>query len=428
MTAAARDRDEASPLALDLIGANRRMRDTLEMVMRGPARGRYVLADGAQALAVIVNLDGVGAQAEWSRYRALHPERPTIALALDSQPVPGADAIVSKPVQVDRLVEALDRVRAIIGRPAPVPATSSVSSRPPTPAPQERNRSGSAPAGPDLATAAPPVPVAAQPVIPGYRATEFMEERRSLTESDPLDRDPSDAVCGSAADVDADDPVQLRRRFCTSGTAVLECLRVALSLSRTRMRPAEIHLHGNAVMIVEWANASVTTPLSDEQLRALCGTSFAPGMLKAVPSTASGVSPVSGRTTSMEALLWKTALWTYRGRLPAGTPMNERFRLESWPNLTRLLPTPNATRVAALLVRHPMRLPQVAKALSIPQRHVFAFYGAASTIGLIDVPGRVPEADEDGGPPEPHSRRSLLGRIASRLPRDDSGHDAGEGA
>ena len=49
----------------------------------------------------------------------------------------------------------------------------------------------------------------------------------------------------------------------------------------------EIHLHGNAVMIVEWANASVTTPLSDEQLRALCGTSFAPGMLKAVPSTAS---------------------------------------------------------------------------------------------------------------------------------------------
>ncbi|MBK8015688.1 MAG: hypothetical protein IPK20_02560 [Betaproteobacteria bacterium] len=257
MTAAARDRDEASPLALDLIGANRRMRDTLEMVMRGPARGRYVLADGAQALAVIVNLDGVGAQAEWSRYRALHPERPTIALTLDSQPVPGADAVVSKPVQVDRLVEALDRVRTIVGRPAPVAATSSVSSRPPTPAPQERNRSGTAPAP---VTAAPPVQRMAQPVIPGYRATEFMEDRRSLTESDPLDRDPSDAVCGSAADVDIDDPVQLRRRFCTSGTAVLECVRVALSLSRTRTRPAEIHLHGNAVMIVEWSNASVTTP------------------------------------------------------------------------------------------------------------------------------------------------------------------------
>ncbi len=171
MTAAARDRDEASPLALDLIGANRRMRDTLEMVMRGPARGRYVLADGAQALAVIVNLDGVGAQAEWSRYRALHPERPTIALTLDSQPVPGADAVVSKPVQVDRLVEALDRVRTIVGRPAPVAATSSVSSRPPTPAPQERNRSGTAPAAPAPVTAAPPVQRMAQPVIPGYRAT-----------------------------------------------------------------------------------------------------------------------------------------------------------------------------------------------------------------------------------------------------------------
>ncbi len=84
----------------------------------------------------------------------------------------------------------------------------------------------------------------------------------------------------------------------------------------------------------------------------------------------------------VEAFLWKLALYTYRGHLPAGTDLNQPVYLRYWPNLTRFEPTPNAMRIASLLCRQPVPLAFIVRILNIPQKHVFNFYAAANAAGL----------------------------------------------
>jgi hypothetical protein len=121
------------------------------------------------------------------------------------------------------------------------------------------------------------------------------------------------------------------------------------------------------------------------------------------------------RQESGDALLWKLALWTYRGRLPANTHLADRVYLRRWPNLTRFLEIPHALRIAALWTEQSLSPIHVAEALRIPQRYVFAFYGAAYTIGLAGQAKRQadylfqPALEQRGTP-----RLSLL-RIVQRL-------------
>lgn len=84
----------------------------------------------------------------------------------------------------------------------------------------------------------------------------------------------------------------------------------------------------------------------------------------------------------LDAFLWKLALYTYRGYLPEEVNVLEPVYLRYWPNLTRFMPTPNGMRISALLCRQPAKMANIIRVLNIPQRHVFNFYAAASTLGL----------------------------------------------
>ena len=57
-----------------------------------------------------------------------------------------------------------------------------------------------------------------------------------------------------------------------------------------------------------------------------------------------------------DALLWKVALWTARGRVPLGTPLDQPVYLKHWPDLNALTPLPQALRMAALWLNHPLPL------------------------------------------------------------------------
>jgi hypothetical protein len=92
--------------------------------------------------------------------------------------------------------------------------------------------------------------------------------------------------------------------------------------------------------------------------------------------------PLGATWDSVDGFLWQAALWTYQGRLPAGTAVHGRVYLARWPNLTRLVEVPHALRVAALWLAQPVSPAFTAQALAIRQRYVFAFYGAAHALGL----------------------------------------------
>jgi hypothetical protein len=116
-----------------------------------------------------------------------------------------------------------------------------------------------------------------------------------------------------------------------------------------------------------------------------------------------------------DALLWKTALWASRGRVPAGTSLDTPVFLKRWPNMTRLLLFPHALRIAALWVDQPRSLLDTAETLNIPQRHVFGFYSAAHALGLAATSQRAVDTLIEPAPLQRNSRRGLFGSIVNRL-------------
>lgn len=401
-----------APLIVDLIGANQRLRDTLAMVFRGPAHGRCALATGTEAQAVVVNLDGVGADAEWARYRERHPGRPAIVLALDAAPVEHAIAVVAKPVRIDRFIAAIDAVQARLGE--VVPVARAAHSR------QDAPAIAKVEAGPVAVSTPIPAPVRA-PTVTSPRPGPSIDGDDAPTEVRDADgrrrspaRDRWHRVCGSEPDCDLDDPVAAARRRFTGSARLLACVSSAVDASREQATPVHVRLRGQPVIAIDAGRGVAISALSDDQLAVLCGTDLDEHHIDAVPAP----EVIEGATCAIDAMRWKLALWTHRGDLPQDAPLDVRVYLSRWPNLTRLVATPGATRIAALLVRHPMQLARVAEALAIPQRHVFAFFAAASAAGLTGVARRETDHLMAQMPPEPHSRRSLLGRIARRLPHE----------
>ena len=76
---------------------------------------------------------------------------------------------------------------------------------------------------------------------------------------------------------------------------------------------------------------------------------------------------------NLEAFIWKLACWTSMGRYPKAIDHTKPVYLKNWPNFTRLLVTPHALRIAALLVEQPRTMPEIAQKLNIKPQYVFIF-------------------------------------------------------
>ncbi|MEQ1545007.1 hypothetical protein [Methyloglobulus sp.] len=118
---------------------------------------------------------------------------------------------------------------------------------------------------------------------------------------------------------------------------------------------------------------------------------------------------------NMDAFLWKLACWASKGRYPESIEYNLPVYLKSWPNFTRLLITPHALRIAALLIQRPRSMGNLAQALDIKPQYVFVFISAAHAIGLVDQARRT--ADNLVQPPDmpPSKDQKLLGQLIGKL-------------
>lgn len=126
---------------------------------------------------------------------------------------------------------------------------------------------------------------------------------------------------------------------------------------------------------------------------------------------------IAGKPISMEALIWETALYGARGRVPKGTMLDRPVRLKHWPNFTRILLFPEAMRIAALLSEHTYSLTKTAQLLKIDERCIYSFYSAAYALGLVSIAyTEITETEELAVKPLPPVRkRILLNGILERL-------------
>lgn len=86
-----------------------------------------------------------------------------------------------------------------------------------------------------------------------------------------------------------------------------------------------------------------------------------------------------------EEVLWKMALWTSHGRLPAEFNIEQKMHLQSWPNLTRLQRTPHAIQIVAMLNQQAVSVRELLERLPIAQRYIFAVISACHINDLLEI-------------------------------------------
>jgi hypothetical protein len=390
----------ASPLRLGAPGLDGRAAHLLKMFLRGPCQDRAVLADEGEAEAFLIDLDGPKAAERFATLRKSHPHKPIVVLSLRRSVDAGGVFFVQKPVQVREMLAAIERVRALA---------------PPSDTPGIRQMGGDA-------------DVSGMKVIASKEKADASVHKVAML----LDEQGYGTYLGHREEIDPADPKQRKNAYYDPNDHLQSHVQAACRLAFSRKQAIRVETPWKPVTILPqqrlaWVDAE------EAQLRAACAIPFrrfvsleAAGLgqpaAKIERLDADQVAEVLSRqdTTAVDALLWKIALWTSKGRIPCGVDLDHAVRLKRWPNFTRLLVTPHAMRIAALLHQRPCNLFEAARTLGVRQQYVFALFSAAHAQGLVEVQSK-PQVEPGGAEPfdvpsRPEST-SLLRSLLQRLKR-----------
>ena len=421
------------------------------MFFQGPCKSNVVMAGTDDAEACIIDMDGLNADTVLSENRASFPGLPMILLSLSEQNEPGA-IYVQKPIQAKQMLAALDDVRSLLESQRQVPVSQQVEM---------------------IET---PQALELEEVFPGVEAEtdsldamdEFgmddvdldmdvgvtdslMEddieidderplvvfERNKTAEGDVhrsahkaamhLDEESYANFVGTVPDIDVNDPQQVEAAHYNPKKFLQGYVQSAFNLARSKNRILRLNTGWKPIVIFPHSH-EIWVDADDERMRgfsivpvsAISDFSHGPGGSKGISISPFNLKVEGSKQNpemfqSMDAFMWKLALWSSAGRVPASIDLNQPVFLRQWPNLTRFVLVPHSIRIAALLMEQPRPLPDVAKALGIRQQYVFSFFSAAHALGIASQSkqrvARVPVSSKQKKAKAP----GFLGKILKRL-------------
>ncbi|MBT0963685.1 hypothetical protein [Denitromonas iodatirespirans] len=339
-----------------------RSHDMLREFFRVGLKSRCVLVEAPRAQAILIDLDRGDATRRLHDARLRWPNVPIIELSVNHT---NEALFVRKPLRARGMARALLSVR-------------------------RRLRLSDDPVAESVCTAPPAAPVAA--------SVAALEDKSTSQ------------LVGLAQDVPPDDPGAWARAWYAPDDFLQGHLQRAAAQADADGRA--VALSGVwGTWIVPPGNGVVRVDMADRALRSLCVVGLSDSEVRLRPADVDAAADGTRR----DALLWKVALWTARGRVPHGTPLDQPVYLKHWPDLNALAPLPHALRIAALWLDHPQPLLELAGHLGLPQRNVFAVYTACAALGLAGPARRA--ADVLVGAPEltPSGMQALIARLSGRL-------------
>lgn len=444
-------------IRLHALNLNARVRERFEHLFAATSRGAGLLVNESVAEVVLVDLDPPDAATMLAEYRQRHPARPALILARTPPVAMTHDQVLLKPVAIRALLIALQQLRGIVDQSAnasdddthddvdtvviPRRPLREIAARPApvdTPAAAEwgggediptmvipRRASAAAPHGADPTGSSPGDGSATRDVARcaadgGPTLVDEAPGGVSNTATTVHDESLWTDLCGERADVDPGDPNAVAGLWLDGDGMLLPRLAEAARQALDGQRVLELHA-GSSKIVLDGASDYAYADSDEATVRALCaagpdGMAISvqeAGKPKAVLLSRSG-NPTAHWPT-VESAVWQAALWTYRGRLPTGTMLDERIYLSRWPNFTRLVDLPYAQRICALWVEQPLPLAETASLLALPQRYVFALYGATHALGLSGPARRGADHLFETTPAMLVPRRPLLGRLVHHL-------------
>ncbi|MGB5408915.1 MAG: hypothetical protein WBN08_06955 [Thiogranum sp.] len=385
-------------LRVAAVGMDERMRCALQLFFQGHCNNSCALVHEGSAEISIIDLDGYKSQQLLEEHRTRYPGRPLIVLSLKNMQLDGI-VCLRKPLNPQQLLAALRQMKGQMAD----QVTRTETPEPGSGAPEQSVQAASSSA----------VQIRDNPPLAGK---EQRTAQSTHVAAMRLHERNSDAYIGSAPDIDPEDPKQVADAQYDPEDFFQGYLKRALSIAETENRDVRIGNQRGSIRIQRQCK-TISVGMSENLMRTL---SVVPVMNGAVSITRlKGNEPLLASAErhliNSDALLWKTALWASRGRVPCGTSLTEPVYLRQWPNMTRLYAFPHVLRIAALLIREPHSLMGIAKVLSIPQRNVFAFYSATHAIGLTGSAQRAVDKLFEPATVKKHGRHGLLSRLLSRL-------------
>ncbi|MDD5271372.1 MAG: hypothetical protein PHU14_01510 [Methylovulum sp.] len=387
-----------NPLKVALHGMDERSYKMMAMYLQGPCKGAAMVVNGQSAEVDIFDADSLTGQQLLKAHFDKKSPKPVIILSLNEQGLEQG-LRVKKPVKTEDMLSAIAQARGLLGGKAvssPHPASGTMAGREAAPIEAEK------------------------PILKSYVIETDEQKKTSKHEAAmQLNEKSFGAFIGNVAGVDVNDPKQFAKASYNPKDYFQGYVESAYKVSREKNQSRQLNSGWNPLLIFP-DNSEVWLDVDESQLRAFAGLA-----INSTLGSKMSVTPLSQdmahtdrdleRFQSMDAFLWKIACWASKGRYPASIDIRQPVYLKSWPNFTRLLVTPHALRIAALLVQEPRTLPNVAEVLGIKPQYVFVFISAACSLGLAAQVRR--EADVLVSPPEikPNKNQGLLKRILSTL-------------
>lgn len=380
---------ELAPLKVSLHGMDERAMKMFEMFLAGPARGCCVVVPEGQQEAVVVDLDGIGADRLWLDVRRRF-SGPALVLSVREKQLRHS-IWLAKPVRADELISAVARIRTELltlaslqrheariertfketlsapptVKAEPLPTAKSAPSLKPVVEPGKRE------GWQNLLKDKPPVREEGK----AARAAELTLQERRVHE-----------CCGDLTDEVYRDPRRHGDLFFQPEDTLLGAMQEALQAAQAAGSPAAIEGLGQQLIVCP-SRHRIFSEMREPYLRPLCVRSRrqTPMRIRILPLEETPLTASADpRLQRLDAVLWNIALWTSRGRIPQGFSIDAPVSLHAWPNFTRLQITPGAMQIAAIWIKHPTGLRATAERLGLPYRYVFSFFTACLALGLAE--------------------------------------------
>ena len=375
--------NHTSPVKIAALGMEQRTYSTLQLFFHEHCKDNYVLVEENSADISIIDMDGFQARRMLEEHKKHYPNQPSILISLSHDKA--YDAVyIRKPIMLEALSSALLKAKERLQQStikAPTLKTPTVEITP------------------QLQITAPP-PEAAAPLLRNNNVAHnhdshktagqeksgskhFNQYRYSanfLTE----DADLEQINTKLAENFNPDNPIQMAKFQYQPEQTLQGYFQQAYFTALQKQQNVLLKGVWRPITIL-YKSKQLRVEKNFRHLYALSGMLFDKSDVSiTILDNSVDCEPRLHETVlPAEPFLWKLAMRTSRGRVPADTNFTAPIKLIRWPNFTRTIITPHALRIAALWARQPTSLMDTASYLSVPLQHVFMFYTAAVSLNFV---------------------------------------------
>ena len=392
----------SSPIKVALYGMDPRSYKTMELYLKGPCRGVAIVVNEAEAEIDIIDADFATAGEILENRRRQTPQRPIVLMSL--QPLKVENTLfVQKPVNAVELMAVLNKLKADIAGSRKQIAEVEIGVPSPLTVQSEKVLEVGLDAG-------------QQTVANAGQPEQKKQKQRMLFEGN---EGGYAAFLGMLSGIDFNDPDQLRNASFDPRAYFLSYVLSAYKVACHEGRALQLNSIWKPLLIFP-DSRQVWLDADDKQLRAFAGVEqakmFAGNLsLVSIDADAAKIGKGADKFQDMDAFIWKLTIWTSKGRFPLGLEPDHPVYLKQWPNFTRMLLTPDALRIAALLLQGPRSPLNIAEVLNVKPQYVFALISACHSLGILGKSQRKIDEIIAPEPPKHSKKQGLLSKILHKL-------------